>query len=182
MTTQVPAELIAGDTWEWTRDLSEYPASAWSSVWYFEKADHNFSVSGVADGDTHTATVTAATSAGYPPGEYRWWLSVTASGVRKTIESGKMDVMRDPAAVGNADHRSTARIVLDIVDTYLRDPTNIAAASYALGGRSLSRWSRTDLIAERKEWEAKVKEEDAKDRRSRGLGNPRRLYAGLYRA
>lgn len=180
--TQVPSELIAGDTWEWTRDLSDYPAATWASVWYFEKADHNFSVAGVASGDTHTATVAAATSAGYTPGEYRWRLVVTAAGVRKTAESGYLDVLRDPAAVGNVDFRSTARVVLDHIDAYLRDPTNLTAASYSLGGRSLSRWSRSELLAERDKWQAEARNEEAADRMAQGLGNPRRLYVRFDRA
>jgi hypothetical protein len=169
----VPAELIAGDTWEWTRNLSDYPAATWSAVWYFEKSDHNFSVTGGTSGDTHTATVAAATSAGHKPGEYRWRLVMTASGVRKTAESGYLDVLRDPAAVGNADHRSIARVMLDNVEAYLRDPTNLAAASYSLGGRSLSRWSRSELLTERSRLQAEVMRETQADRLSSGVGVPR---------
>lgn len=181
--TQVPAELIAGDTWEWTRELDDYPASAWTSVWYFEKADHNFSVVGVASADVHTATVAAATTAVIRAGKYRWRLVVTriADSVRKSVDESWLEVLPDPAAVGNVDHRTTARVVLDMIDAYLRDPTNLTAASYSLGGRSLSRWSRADLLVERDKWQAEVRAEEASERMAAGLGNPRRLYARFDR-
>ena len=181
--TQIPDELIAGDTWEWTRELSDYPASAWSAVWYFENAGGNFSVSAGESGDQYTGTVAAATSAGYVPGKYRWRLVATrtADSVRKTVESGWLEVLRDPAAVGNVDHRSTARIMLDNIEAYLRDPTNLAAASYSLGGRSLSRWNRGDLLSEKSKLEMEVRSEEAAERIAAGLGNPRRLYVRFDR-
>lgn len=181
--TQVPVQLLAGDTWEWTREFADYPASTHSAAWYFEKADHNFSVAAAAAGDTFTGTVAAATSAGYRAGKYRWRLVVTrtADSVRKTVESGWLDVLPDPAAAGNVDHRSTALVVLDMIDAYLRDPTNLTASSYSLGGRSLSRWSRSDLLVERDKWKTEARSEESVERIAQGLGNPRRLHVRFDR-
>jgi len=179
--TQVPAELIAGDTWDWTRALADYPAGTWSAVYYFEKADASFSVSCTPSGMTHVATVAAGTSAGYRPGRYRWRLLVTSGATRKTAEEGWLEVLPDPAAAGNVDHRSTARIMLDNVEAYLRDPTNLQAANFALGGRSLVKWNRGDLLVERDKLIAEVRAEDAADRTAQGLGNPRRLYVRFDR-
>lgn len=172
--TQVPDELIAGDTWEWTRDLSDYPASTHSAAWYFEKVDQNFSVSAGETGDMFTGTVAAATSATYRAGRYRWRLVVTrtADSVRKTVESGWIEVRPDPAAAGNVDHRTTARVMLDNIDAYLKDPTNLAASSYAIGGRSLSRWSRADLLVERSQLMAQVMREERAERATRGEALP----------
>lgn len=179
--TQIPATLIAGDTWEWTRDVGDYPAGTWTAAWYFENAAGNFSVAASASGTTHTATVAAATTATYRAGKYRWRLVVTSAGVRKTVDEGWLDVLPDPAAAGNVDHRSFARIVLENIEAYLRDPTNIVAASYSLGGRSLSRWSRTELLTERDKLLAEVRSEDAAARLGAGLGSPRRLYVRFDR-
>jgi hypothetical protein len=174
--TQVPAELIAGDTWEWTRTLADYPASTHTAVWYFESAGYSFSAAAVADGDTFEATVAAEDSAAYPAGSYRWRFVITRTvdSVRKTAEQGWLEVLPDPAVA--VDPRTTARIVLDMIDAYLRDPTNLAASSYSLGGRSLSRWNRADLIVERDKWTQEVRSEDAAAAMAKGLGNPRRLY------
>ena len=179
--TQVPAELIAGDTWDWTRSLADYPAGTWSAVYYFEKADFNFSVSCTPSGTTHVATVAAATSAGYRAGQYRWRLLATSGGTRKTVEEGWLDVLPDPAAAGNVDHRTTARVMLDNIEAYLRDPTNLQAANFAIAGRSLVKWNRGDLLVERDKLRTEVQSEEAAERVSKGLGSPRRLYARFDR-
>lgn len=173
--TQVPAELIAGDTWAWTRDLSDYPAGTWDSAWYFEKADFNFSVAGVDSGTRHTATIAAATSAGYRAGTYRWRLVATrtSDSVRKTVEEGWLEVLPDPAAAGNVDHRSSARVMLDNIEEYLRDPLSLRAASYSLGGRSMSKWNRADLITERSRLKAEVAREARAEKMSAGDHVPR---------
>lgn len=172
--SQVPGELIGGDTWEWTRTLADYPASEWTSEWHFENATFGFSVEGTASDDTHIASIDATTIDGLLPGSYRWWLSLTriADSVRRTVEKGWSTVVADPAAVGNVDYRSTARIALEMIEAYLTDPTNLTAASYQVGGRSLSRWSRADLLAERDKWKMEVAAE---------LGGSRHLYARLNR-
>ena len=181
MVTQVPIELIAGDTWEWTREVVDYPASVWSAKWYFERLDAKFEVTAGASGDIFTATVPATTSADYRVGEYRWRLVVTSGGVRKSIETGKTVVVTDPNAAGTFDYRTTARYALDMIETYLRDPSNLNAANYSLNGRSLSRWSRADLLVERSKWKLEVKSEEAVERMAEGLGNPRRLYVRFGR-
>lgn len=171
--SQIPVELIAGDTWAWTRDLGDYPAGTWSGAWYFENADANFSVSAAASGTTHTGTVAAATSAGYRAGRYRWRFVVTNGSTRQTVESGWLDVAPDPAASGNVDHRSAARVVLDNIDAYLRDRTNLQAASFTVAGRSLSRYSMSEVLSLKSQMEAEIKREEAASRLASGVGSRR---------
>lgn len=180
--TQVPEQLLAGDTWEWTRDLADYPAGTWTSVVYFEKHDANFAVTGVASGTSHTFTIAAATTAGYRAGKYRWRLAVTSAGVRKTVEEGIVEVLPDPAAAGNFDHRTAARVVLEQVDAYLKDPTNLQAAAYSINGRSLSRYSLTELLRLRSQMAEEVKREEMAERAQQGMPSPRRLYVRFDRA
>lgn len=179
--TQVPDELTAGDTWEWVRELSDYPAPTWDTAWYFEKSDHSFDVAGVDSGTQHSATVAASTSVDIKVGRYRWTLLATSGSTRKTVESGWTEVLRNPAAAGNFDHRTTARRNLEMIEAYLADSGNLNAASYSLGGRSLSRWSRADLLVERDKWKAEARAEEAAERIGAGLGNPRRLYVRFDR-
>lgn len=176
----VPLQLIAGDTWSWEYDHPDYLASEWTSVWYFENATASFSVTGVADDDSHTATVIAATTAGKVAGDYHWQARFTRISdsfiVSPAEASGWTTIRANPGAVGNYDHRSQRRIELDAINAYLRDPTNLQAASYTLGDRALSRWDLTKLYALRKQLESDVKQETAEER-----GVPRwkqrRLYA-----
>lgn len=178
MTTpnQVPDQLLAGDTWEWSREYSDYPAPTWSATYYFERADANFSATASASGSAFAVTVPAATTAGYRAGRYRWRLLVTNGSTRKMADEGWVEVLPDPAAAGNVDHRTPARVMLDNVEAYLRDPTNLAMANWSIGGRALSRWSRADLLAERDKLKAEVRAEERADRLSQGL-RPRNRVA-----
>ena len=179
--TQVPADLIAGDTWDWERELSDYPAGTWTAVWYFGNALGQFSVAAGVSGTKHTASVAAATTAARVPGRYRWRLAVSSGGTRYTVEEGWAEVLQDPATATNVDWRSSARVQLDNVESYLRDPNNLSAASYSIGGRALSRWSRAELLAEQSRLRMEVRSEDAAEDMAAGLGNPRRLYARFGR-
>jgi hypothetical protein len=145
----VPSTLIAGDTWSWTESLTAYPASTWSLSWYFENSGASFSVVATPAGDDHSATVDAATTAGYQAGDYYVRGVATSGLVRQSIDEGFwVTVKPDPAAAGALDHRSHPRKVAEMIEAYLEDPTNVTAASYSLGGRSLSRWSRAELRVE----------------------------------
>ena len=179
MTTpnQVPDQLLAGDTWEWSREYSDYPAPTWSGVYYFERADANFSANATASGSSFAVTVPAATTAAYRAGRYRWRLLVTNGSTRKMAAEGWVDVLPDPAAAGNVDHRTTARVMLDNIEAYLRDPTNLVMANWSIGGRALSRWSRADLIAERERLQAEVRREETEERLRSGIGQRRNRVA-----
>jgi hypothetical protein len=150
MTQQtLPAELLAGDTWTLAGTFADYPAPTWSGVYCFEKADSNFSIAATASGSAYSTTVAASATADYKPGRYYYALLVTKAGERRTADSGYVEILPDPAAPGAVDRRPFAEAALDAIESYLRDPGNLAAANFALGGRSLSRWPRAELLVER---------------------------------
>lgn len=177
--TQVPAELVAGDTWTWTRALADYPAPTWTAKAFFENAAKSFNATAAASGTDHVFTIGKATTSGYPPGRYRWRVTVDNGTVRKTIEQGWTEVRPDPEADGTVDHRSDARVMLEMVTAYLRDPSNVTAAAYTIGGRSLSRWNRKELHDERDRLKAEVAAEDRRDSAIAGRSPRNRLLARL---
>lgn len=166
--TKVPEELIAGDTWQWTRELLGYPASSWSATVYFENAGASFSAPAVAAGDTHSFTVGAAETADYRPGRYGWRLRVTDGTTVTTVESGFSEVLVDPAAAGNHDTRSWARRTLEAVEAFLEGNATTAQQAMSVGGRQISRWSLAELTQWRKDLRNEVKMEEQGSRA--GLG------------
>jgi len=157
----VPSELIAGDTWAWARDLSDYPASAsWGSTIYFENAQGTFSVAATVSGSTHTFSVGAATTAGYRAGRYGWRLRVTDGTTVTTVESGFAEVKSNPATSTKNDTRSWARRTLDAVEAFLEGNATTAQASMSVQGRSISRWSLSELLAFQQNLEARVRAEE----------------------
>ena len=174
----VPQTLIAGDTWQWDTELEDYPAPAWTLAWYFENKDGNFTVATAAEGTAHRATLSAGESALIKPGGYlaRATVHNGDGGERYTVVDGAwITVKPDPGAATNIDHRSHARRVVEMIEAYLEDPTNVAASSYSLGGRSLSRWSRADLRVELDKYRREIAFED------RGV-KARRYYVRTSRA
>ena len=62
--TSEPDSLRIGDTWQWRReDLFDYPASAWTLIYYFRNATSHFDVTASADGSYFAVTVAKATTA-----------------------------------------------------------------------------------------------------------------------
>jgi hypothetical protein len=176
----VPTSLVAGDTWAWTETLTDYPASAWTATWYFQNEGGAFWVAGAADGDVHTASAAASVTAARKPGSYFWRLTVEQSDggspeviERRTVGEGWTTVQPNPAKGGAIDHRSTAQIMLDNVEAYLRDPSNLTASQVSYKGRQLSRWNRADLIQERNQLREEVRRES---------GAPSRLKVRFDRA
>ena len=163
----VPSSLTAGDTWEWTRELADYPAGTWTLTYYFSKAGKQFSAAASADGTTHSVSVAAATTAAYPAGRYQWTARVARGSEKFTVESGWVDVEENPATSA-ADPRSWARRTLEAVEAFLEGNATTAQQSMSIQGRSISRWSLADLKQFRLDLRAEVRAEEQGDRA--GLG------------
>lgn len=156
----VPAELIAGDTWQWTRELSEYPAGTWTITYYFENKDQVFNAAASAVGTIHSVTIAAATTLGYKPGRYRWRARAESGGVKKTVESGWLEVQVDPAAAGTKDVRTQARRTLDAVEATLEGRASSDQLAMTLNGRSISRTPLRELREWRDQLRAEVRIEE----------------------
>ena len=156
----LPKALIAGNTWQWDRGYSDYPAGTWTATAYFENRHKTFSVTAVASGSDFRFTIPAATSAGYPAGSYKVSVRVTDGTQVFIAETGWCDVEVDPAASGLHDTRSWARRTLEAVEAFLSGNATTAQQSMSIQGRSISRWSITELREWRKELRQEVKMEE----------------------
>lgn len=162
---QVPDELVAGDTWAWTRELSDYQAPTWSLTYYFVNTGHRFEASSTDDGTAHAISIAAATTAGYTAGRYRWTVRATDGSSFVTVEDGWVNVRPDPSK-GTADPRSWAARTLAAIEAFLEGNATTAQASMSINGRSLSRWSLAELREFRNELRQQVRtEEDSSGKR-----------------
>lgn len=152
--------MVAGDTWQWTRELADYPAGTWTATAYFENKDGSFEVTATADGVTHDFLIAATATTGYKPGRYGWRLRVTDGSTVTTVESGIVEVLVDPAKAGNSDTRSWARRTLEAVEAFLEGNASTAQQSMSIQGRSLSRWSLAELTQFRDQLRAEVRTEE----------------------
>jgi hypothetical protein len=174
-----PKTLRAGDTWSWTITEADY--SDYALTYYLRNASWKVNISATASGYEYTVSVSAATTTEYRPGKYHWIRRVTGDDGTFTTAEGDLEILPNLALGFLVDSRTFARTCLDNIEAYLADPNNITASSYSIGGRSLSRWSRSELLTERDKFIGEVRTEEDKARMAQGKGNPRRLYVRFDR-
>jgi hypothetical protein len=170
--TSEPSTVRAGDTWQWTRDLPDFPAP-WALTYTFWTATSAFSLTAAASGSTHTATVSKTTSAGYAAGRYDWTARVSSDTTQLTIASGVLQVL---PAVGLAmDTRSHARRMLDSINAILegRATDGDLDVMRTQHGEHSTAWDPTVLMRIRSQYAAAVAGEDSAAAIARG-DNPGR--------
>lgn len=178
--SQVPANLVAGDLWSWTRDrTTDFPAGTWSGVWYFENAYKAFSIAATASGLVFAGSMAAATTTTLRPGKYRWSFVVTNGATRITAETGLVTVLPDPAAAGSNDRRSHAQRVLDAIEAVLEGAATQDQQSMTIAGRSLQRRTLSELTDLRKQYRLEVQAEQSAADVAAGLGSKRRVFVRL---
>lgn len=157
---KVPSELVVGDTWRWTREWADYPASTWAVTFYFDSPLGTFSQLATASGTTHSVTIASATTAGFKPGRYRWVARGVSGGVTETIESGWLEVLANVAAGNKADHRTWARRALDAVKATIEGRASSDQQAMSIAGRSISRMTYVELRQMQTDLEAQVRTEE----------------------
>jgi len=173
--TREPTALQAGDLWAWKRTdlVTDYPSSAYSLSYIARReiTGEKIAISTTGSTEGYTVSVSSTTTDNYEAGRYHWvaYITRTSDSARIEVDKGVFEVAPN-RSTSSADPRSFAQIALDNIETYLKDPTNIAAASYSIAGRSLSRWNRADLYVERERLKGEVVREQRAEQIRKGLG------------
>lgn len=165
-----PLELHAGDTWTWTRDSADYPASAWTVTWFAKGAAGAFSITGTAEGDTHRATMAKAGTAVVKPGRYDWVARAGNGSEQYTIATGSFEVLPDFTAEGAYDGRSHARKALEAIQAVIERRATLDQEEYSIEGRSLKRTPMADLLMLRARYLREVQAEETAQKLANGLG------------
>lgn len=141
---QIPASLIAGDTWSWTDSLASYPAPTWQVVYHF-RGPQSITLTSTDDGANHAFSVAAGTTGGYKPGLYDWAARVDDGTTFITIDTGRVTV---GANFANAAHeyRSFWRRVLDELEPVILGRAGTDQLSMSIAGRSLQRMTWDELL------------------------------------
>jgi len=174
---------VAGDTWQWTKNLRLYPAGkGYTLAYYFANATAAFSIKGAAittSGDTFV--ISFAATAAIVPGKYRWQAYATLAGVRSTAVEGWMVVTPDLSVGTPIDARTPARALLDAIDTLLAGRILTDTAKYTIGNRSLEKMNPLDLMKSRSLIAWRVFHEQRAERIANGLDDGKRLYVRFDR-
>lgn len=177
-THNVPSSLVAGDTWSFTLTDDTHTAPDWSSNIYFENAGGAFTAASSDSGSDHAFSIAAATSAGYAPGRYKWFLRVTDGISVLTVHTGWIQIEPNPASSGVRDHRTDARKMLDAVNAFLIGNATTAQKAMAINGRSIDRHTLPELTKWRDQLRNEVKTEEKGGRAGLGRNMKVRLLRG----
>lgn len=176
--------LVAGDSLSFSTIATDYlPADGWTMKYRMVPSagvgtafELTSTTADPEDPSAFLFVVTGVASSAWVAADYTWVNWVEQSPDRHTLDTGVVKVLPNPATATALDLRTTAVKALAAIDAYLADANNLSAASYTIAGRSLSRYTRAELIAERSKWQAEVARENAAARVAAGLPDNRRIY------
>lgn len=142
-----PKQVRAGDTWQWTKSLSDYPSTTWALNYYLRLTDDPVArtFTAAADGNGgYAITVAASVTSEYPPRNYTWVARVSASGVVHTVAHGFLQILADLSDLAN-DHRTYNQRCLDAIEAVRENRANTDQAAFSVEGRSVSRMTWDEL-------------------------------------
>jgi len=160
--------LIAGDTYERT---VKAPAEVvgWSPVIVFHSLFGTVQDAGTAVGDDFVFSVSSAKTATLAPGVWTVAIVATNEGNRKTIDSRKVEVKRNPLGTPDTHNRRCLALVQSAIEGRFVDQ----AESISYLGQSLQLLPMAELRRLQAEYLKKVRDEE------RGGSNPRFRIGGF---
>lgn len=114
-----PTQARAGDTWEWKKSLSDFPADTWTLTYTLFSSSGVLTITASADSTAHLVDVAPATTAAYTAGRYDWISQVTDGTDQYQVGKGAIQVLPDLSAAATYDGRSHARKMLDAIESIL---------------------------------------------------------------
>lgn len=185
MTTRTiePTVITTREEVHWTKSYSNYPATLWQLNYYFRSNlgtgfTAAWATEVTADGSGFDIVVPASkTDDMTVAGDYTWqaWLTEIADSTNKIkIGQGTTRVILgfDPTSVTAVDSRSTAKKMLDAIDTALLAAGFSDTIEYEIttpaGSRRVKRSSREEVLKQRAHWATIVTNEIARERARNG--------------
>lgn len=168
-----PQELVAGDTWTWTRsDLaSDYPVADWGLAYKLRREGDGTvkTITATGTGTVYTATTTHTDSSGYTAGTWHWdaYMTRTSDFARVRVANGVLKVEANASSA--SDPRSHAAKVLASIESLIEGRATKDVNSYSVAGRSLSKMTPQELM----QWRDYYRREVNKEKRVEALRNGR---------
>lgn len=146
-----PASAVAGDTWKWQRSVPDYPASDGWALTYRFRGIGTLDVLATTNMDGASFLVTAAASATgrLPEGSYEWTARVSNGTETYTVDSGRLAVLADFAAVAGGARQPHIERALALVEAQIEQVLATPVESYGADGITVQRRKLSDLRRER---------------------------------
>jgi len=171
----IPTTLRAGDTWYWPVSAPDYPSPDWSLSYVLVSPTARATLAVAWIGTGHAATVSAATTAAMAPGSYAWHLLATSEAERRTLETGRVEILPDPLTVAPASSVSHAQRMLAAIEACLEGRAaegDLDLVATAANGRQ-AQYDLPTLLRLHNRYAALVASEQDGARLAAGLGSGR---------
>ncbi|MEO8647756.1 MAG: hypothetical protein ABI539_01180 [Acidobacteriota bacterium] len=168
-----PTSITQGQKSEWTKQLCDYPASAWDLEYRFRGAGPGIDVAATADGDSFEIGIDGTDTVTLTIGSYQWQAWVTEKADTDNtfpILTGRVRVLRGftSGETADIDMRSPAKVMLDSLDAALLRAGSADVVEYEIstpaGSTHVKRGSRSEVLSQRKYYAAIVAREIAAER------------------
>lgn len=182
--TSEPAKLRAGETLQFTKSLTDYPADENWTITYSLRgiAATKIDFASVASGKDHSITVPFTTTTEWVAGVYNGVGIVSDGTTAKQIWSGQIEILPNFSAMdGGTDTRTPNRIALDSVRAVLAGRANSTILKSEVEGTTLERISHAELIKLESYLANKVRNEEIELLQEQGKPTGRTIYAQFTR-
>jgi hypothetical protein len=179
-----PAKLRAGETLQFIKTLTDYPADASWVINYSLRGlgGSKIDFSSVASGKDHAVNVAFGITTAWLPGIYRIVGVVTDGTTSKAIYTGQIEILPNLATMdGGTDTRTPNRIALDNVRAVLAGRANSTILKSEVEGTTLERIPHSELIKLETNLAIKVRDEEIAELQAQGKSTGRTIYAQFTR-
>lgn len=152
--TDIPASLIAGDTWQWTKYVIDYSAAdGWVLTYYLSGPGTTTTIAATTDTDGvgFAVTLAATTTATKAAGTYQYLARVALAGAVHTVDSGSVVVTPNVATATSGQMQSFAEQMVTALEAALLANANATTGtggvvlSYTIANRSVTFRDEADL-------------------------------------
>lgn len=133
--TQMPAAFSRGSTVEYTRTVTDYPATAGWTLSVHIAGRSKLSKNASASGSDYAVLLTAADTAVLEAGTYTWLERVTDGTAVHDVGSGTVTITPNVATAAAGDLRSFDEKALEAIEAALLVDMGSTTVSYQVAGR-----------------------------------------------
>lgn len=153
--TREPVEFTAGDTVKWKIALPHYPADDGWTLKYSFRGPEVHDVTAVADGADHSVTIAKTLSITFAAGNYWWEAYASKAAERFKARFGQLKVLVNLETVDEVfDNRTHVKKTLDALEALIEGKATRDQMSYSIEGRTISRFSLSELYDARARYAA----------------------------
>lgn len=178
--TVEPEIIYSGQTVQWIKSLSDYPATDYTLKYYLS-GPASYTLTAAAYNTTdHKISIASVISGAYTYGIYSWeaYAERTVLGVaEKWLIPGGTGFLTIKTSAG----KTHAKKMLDAIEAFLEGQSVTDINSYSIGGRSIARMTKEELIKWRTFYRNEYSAEVANENRINGKATGNRILMRFRR-